>query len=54
MFEIKNEQDQRQLMACTVPLTWPADWTSAPVAFRLIDEPKPRHSTPIPKTLQKP
>jgi hypothetical protein len=54
VFEIKNERGQSLLTVCTAALTWPAHWTSAPVAFRLIKEPKPRHSTPIPKLLPKP
>ena len=54
VFEIKNEQGQRLLTACTAALTWPVDWTSAPVAFRRVEESKPRHSPSIPKPLQKP
>jgi hypothetical protein len=54
VFEIKNEQGQSLLTACTAALTWPAGWTSAPVMLRLIEEPRPRHSTPIPGPQQKP
>jgi hypothetical protein len=54
IFEVRNPEGHELLTTCTVPLTWPADWRSAPVAFRLIEEPKPRHSTPIPRPQQKP
>jgi len=54
VFEVKNQEGQILLTGCTVPLQLPADWKSAPVAFRLIEEPKSRHSTPIPKPLRKP
>lgn len=49
VFEVKNQEGQSLFTTCTVPLQLPADWTSPPVAFRLIEEPKPRHSTPIPR-----
>lgn len=54
VFEVRNQEGQSLLTGCTVPLTWPADWTSAPVTFRLIEEPKPRHSTPIPRPKHNP
>ncbi|MXQ12542.1 hypothetical protein [Microvirga makkahensis] len=54
VFEVKNEEGQSLFTGCTVPLRLPADWKSPPMVFRLIEEPKPRHSTPIPAPLQKP
>ncbi|MFC6487673.1 hypothetical protein [Nitratireductor sp. GCM10026969] len=48
VFEVRNGQGQVMLTRCEVPLPMPFDWTSAPVRFRVIEEPKPRHSTPIP------
>jgi hypothetical protein len=32
----------------------PFDWKSPPVQFRLVEEPKPRHSEPVPKPRQAP
>lgn len=53
-FEVKNAEGQSLFTACTVPLRLPSDWKSPPFHFRLVEEPKPRHSTPIPKPQQRP
>jgi hypothetical protein len=49
IFEIRNAEGQSLFTRCEVPLQLPSSWTSAPVRFRLVEAPKPRHSTPIPK-----
>ncbi|MBB3017954.1 hypothetical protein FHR70_000994 [Microvirga lupini] len=49
VFEVTNAEGQSLFTACEVPLRPPSSWTSAPVRFRLVEAPKPRHSTPIPK-----
>jgi hypothetical protein len=49
VFEVQNEQGQSLLTTCTVPLQLPFDWMSAPVQFRLLEAPRPRHSNPIAK-----
>ncbi|WP_134499747.1 hypothetical protein [Microvirga pakistanensis] len=54
VFEVRNREGLTLQTACTVPLQLPADWKSAPVSFRLIEEPKPRHSAPIPTPLKRP
>jgi hypothetical protein len=36
------------LTPCVVPLEVPFDWRSPPLKFRLVAEPEPRHSDPIP------
>jgi len=54
VFEVRSQDGQSLFTACTVPLQLPAHWTAPPVAFRLIERPRPRHSTPIPEPLRKP
>jgi hypothetical protein len=49
VFEVQNEQGQSLLTTCTVPLQLPFDWKSAPVQFRLLEAPLPRHSNAIAK-----
>lgn len=49
VFEVVNADNQSLFTNCVVPLETPFDWTSAPLRFRAIPEPKPRHSSPIPK-----
>jgi hypothetical protein len=48
VFEVTNEDDQRLLTRCAVPLDVPFDWDSPPVRFRIVPGPLPRHSDPIP------
>ena len=48
IFEVSNEEDLRLLTRCAVPLEVPADWDSPPVRFRVVPEPRPRHSDPLP------
>ncbi|WP_201859827.1 hypothetical protein [Microvirga soli] len=50
IFEVRNAEGQSLFTACDVPLKLPSGWTSAPVRFRLVEAPKPRHSAPIPKS----
>jgi hypothetical protein len=54
VFEVKNGEDQSLLTTCTIPLQVPFDWKSPPVKFRLVREPAPRHSAPIPKPQRQP
>jgi len=49
VFEIRNAEGQSLFTGCEVPLRLPSSWKSAPVRFRLVEAPRPRHSTPIPK-----
>ncbi len=53
VFEVANAEDQRMLTRCMHPLQRPWDWTSAPVRFRIVAAPKPRHSRPIPRPQEK-
>ena len=48
VFEIVNSDGQSLLTPCVGRLQTPWDWKSAPVQFRAILAPKPRHSTQIP------
>lgn len=48
VFEVENAEGQSLLTPCSVPLELPFDWTSAPTRFRPVEEPKPRHSNPLP------
>ena len=49
IFEIRNAEGQSLLTPCVVPLpNMPFDWKSPPVRFRVVTEPRPEHSTPIP------
>jgi hypothetical protein len=48
IFEVRSGEGQSLFTTCTVPLQLPFDWKSTPVRFRLVEEPKPRHSKPIP------
>jgi len=54
IFEVKNAAGQSLFTSCTQPLQTPWDWTSAPVQFRLVPEPRPHHSAPIPKAQRSP
>ncbi len=49
IFELKNSQGQSLFSSCTgkVPAT-PFGWTSPPVLFRAVTQPKPEHSAPMP------
>jgi hypothetical protein len=49
VFEVRNAEGQSLFTACDVSLKLPSTWKSAPVRFRLVEAPKPRHSTPIPR-----
>ena len=50
VFELRNADGQSIITPCTAAIpTIPHDWKSAPVRFRAIVEPAPRHSTPMPK-----
>jgi hypothetical protein len=48
VFEVTNAEQQTLLTPCVVPLEVPFDWRSPPLKFRLVAEPEPRHSDPIP------
>ena len=48
VFEVINADGQSLLTPCVEKLNLPWDWKSAPVRFRVVAAPKPRHSTPIP------
>lgn len=49
IFEIRNIDDQRLFTNCiSPPPKVPFDWKSPPVSFRAIEEPKSRHSDPLP------
>lgn len=48
IFEVTNNE-QTLLTTCVVPLPVPFDWKAAPVRFRTVPEPEPRHSSPLPK-----
>jgi hypothetical protein len=48
VFEVTNAEQQMLLTPCVVPLEVPFDWRSPPLKFRLVSEPEPRHSNPIP------
>lgn len=53
VFEVVNAEDQSMLTTCVVPLHPPFDWSSAPVKFRIVPEPAPRHSDPLPLPAEK-
>lgn len=53
VFEVTNTEGQSLFTDCEVPLPLPFDWTSDPVRFRVILEPAPRHSDPIPTPVQR-
>jgi hypothetical protein len=49
VFEIRNAEGLSMITPCTAVVPAPPfDWKSAPVRFRAIVEPTPRHSTPMP------
>jgi hypothetical protein len=54
IFEVSNGEGRSLFTTCTVPLQLPADWKSAPVRFRLVAAPAPRHSSPIPTPRSRP
>lgn len=49
IFEVSNAEGQSLFTPCVEELTFPFDWKSKPIKFRAIEEPKPRHSAPIPE-----
>jgi hypothetical protein len=48
VFEVANDRGRSLFTPCTVPLRLPFDWTTPPTRFRLVAEPPPRRSSPIP------
>jgi hypothetical protein len=49
VFEIRNSEGQSLFTPCVMPLPrMPFDWKSAPLRFRVVPEPKPEHSSPLP------
>jgi hypothetical protein len=49
VFEIQNAERQSLFTPCVQPLpSMPFDWTSGPVRFRAVPEPKPQRSAPLP------
>ena len=52
VFELENVEGLRLLTPCVGTVELPWDSKSGPVRFRLIEEPKPRHSSPLPKPQQ--
>ena len=48
VFEVTNG-DQTLLTNCVVPLPLPSDWVVHPLRFRVVPQPRPRHSSPLPK-----
>lgn len=51
VFEVTNTDGQSLLTSCVIALPIPLDWTSPPVRFRTVPEPKLRHSSPMPLPL---
>lgn len=49
IFEVANAEGLSLFTPCATPLQTPWDWKSGPVRFRLVEAPRPRHSTPIPR-----
>ena len=49
VFEVVNADLQSLLTHCEIPLETPFDWRSPPLKFRVVVEPAPRHSEPLPK-----
>ena len=54
IFEVANAEGLSLLTPCVQNLQMPWDWKSKPVRFRVVESPKPRHSSPIPKPQQQP
>jgi hypothetical protein len=54
VFEVTNDKGQSLFTPCTVPLTLPFDWASPPTQFRLVAEPPPRRSSPLPSEQKRP
>ena len=52
VFEVVNADGHSLFTPCVQPLQIPWDWKSAPVRFRIVEAPKPRHSSPLPKPQQ--
>lgn len=52
VFEVENAEGQSLLTPCTATLEVPFDWTTGPIRFRPVEEPKPRHSAPLPAPAQ--
>ena len=53
IFEVVNAEEQQMLTPCVIPLDVPFDWTSLPVKFRIIVEPAPKRSDPLPPPVQR-
>lgn len=50
LFEIGNAEGQSLFTPCVQPLpAAPFDWRSPPTRFRVVAEPKPERSSPLPK-----
>jgi hypothetical protein len=50
VFEMRNTAGQSLLTPCVQPLPpMPYGWTSPPIEFRTVAEPKPRRSEPLPE-----
>lgn len=49
VFEVENRDGLAVLTACAPSFEMPPDWQTEPVRFRLVEMPKPRHSSPLPK-----
>jgi hypothetical protein len=56
VFELQNAREQSLFSPCGPLPERPFDWAEGPVRFRLVEEPPPRHSEPIPlpRDLKKP
>ena len=48
VFEIRNAAGQSLFTSCGPLLALPFDWSATPVRFRLVREPPPQRSAPIP------
>ena len=47
IFEVNNGEHSL-FTRCMVPLQAPSDWKLPPTRFRVVVEPRPRHSSPVP------
>jgi hypothetical protein len=48
VFEVQNGDGLSLLTTCMVPLEVPGEWKTPPLRFRVVPEPMPRHSEPLP------
>ena len=48
VFEVQNADQHILTTHCVVPLQLPFDWKTKPVRFRVVEEERPRHSSPLP------